>query len=217
MKGGMLRKSLISKLLISAFCVLVSTNFTFASGGGDKLDIGEMIMHHIKDAHEIHFAGDFAIYLPVIIYGDNGLEVFSSSHFYHNKHVAKYMKGDKEVEAEYYVHGDYALYHEHIYKAPGGNFELDESGKVLSASAFDLSLTKSVAGMFLAILLCVLLFGAAAKGYKKRKGKAPKGLQSFLEPLILFVRDEIARPSIGPRADKFVPFPVNDILFHLDQ
>ena len=90
-----------------------------------SFNAGEMIMHHISDAHEIHFftlnegAADekhYSLYLPVIIKGESGLSVFSSSHFYHNKKEA--IAAGKHVH--YGVHNGYALFHEKIYSAPNG-------------------------------------------------------------------------------------------------
>src|SRR5690606_35505492 len=146
---------------------------------------------------------DAAIYLPVILSTENGFECFSSSHFYHNPQTTTAPNGEA---ASYFQHEDFILFHDHIYHAEGG-LKLDENGEALNqAVALDLSITKSVAGMFLVIIIMMLLFGTAARKYKKNGMVAPSGLQSFLEPLVLFVRDDIARPSIGPKADKFVPF-----------
>jgi len=181
-------------------------------------DAGEMIMHHIADAHEIHIIGDLAIYLPIILYTDNGFEVFSSSHFYHNENHHHYTSPNGEEETvHYYTHGDYVMYHEHIYYAGDENvISIDpETGEATNRAAFDLSITKSVAGVLLTCLLLVLIFGSVAKSYKKRKGEAPKGLQSFMEPLILFIRDEVAIPSIGSaaKAEKFMPFLLTTFFF----
>ena len=60
--------------------------------------------------------------------------------------------------------------------------------------------------MFLVMIFLLWLFISVARAYKKREGMAPKGLQSFFEPLILFVRDEVARPFIGEKYNKFLPF-----------
>ncbi len=182
------------------------------SAHDEPFDAGAMIMHHISDAHEIHIIGDLAIYLPVILWTDNGLEVFSSSHFYHNE---KHVSHDGENH-HYYTHGGYVMHHEHIYQAAdNGGLSFDaETGEVNNASVFDISITKSVAGMFLTIILLFLIFGSVAKGYKKRPGQAPKGIQSFMEPLILFIRDEVAIPSIGAKkADKFMPFLLTVFFF----
>ena len=175
-----------------------------------KFNAGEMIMHHIADAHEIHLIGDLAIYLPVIVKTDNGWDVFSSSHLYHNPQTTVAPNGEK---VKYYQYGDYIMYHEQLYMLEDG-IKLNEEGEVINqAVALDLSITKTVAGMFLVVFIMLLLFISVAKSYKKRGVAAPKGLQSFMEPLILFIRDEVARPSIGKKADRFVPFLLTVFFF----
>lgn len=189
----------------------LSSQSVMASGGEGKFNAGEMIMHHISDAHEIHIIGDFAIYLPVIIKTEEGWDVFSSSHFYHNEES---LEIDSTSSAHYYEHGDYILFHEHIY-LKGEGLELDENGDAKNqAVALDMSITKNVAGIFLTALIMFLIFFSVAKAYKKRGRTAPKGFQAFMEPLILFVRDEVAIPSIGKgKADKFVPFLLSIFFF----
>ncbi len=183
----------------------------------EPFNAGEMIMHHIADAHEIHIIGDFAIYLPIILYTDEGLEVFSSSHFYHNEHHEHFMDANgQEQSFHYYTHDNYVLFHEHIYLVNGdGGLTLDDKGEPKNEAAFDLSITKSVAGVLITCLLLLLIFGSVARAYKNRKGEAPKGLQSFMEPLILFIRDEVAIPSIGSaaKAEKFMPFLLTTFFF----
>lgn len=198
-------------VLASLLAVLFSLNShsLLASGGEGSFNAGEMIMHHISDAHEIHIIGDFAIYLPVIIKTEEGWDVFSSSHFYHNEKYLEIAQGN----VHYYEHGDYILFHEHIY-LKGEGLTLDENGDATNqAVALDMSITKNVAGIFLTLTLMLIIFLSVAKAYKKRGMTAPKGLQGFMEPLILFVRDEIARPSIGKGADRFVPFLLTIFFF----
>jgi len=78
----------------------------------------------------------------------------------------------------------------------------------------DLSITKMTASVMINALLVILLFLGVAKSYRKRKGKAPKGLQSAVEPLILMVRDEMARASIGEEHyEKFTPFLLSLFFF----
>ncbi len=182
----------------------------------DSFNAGEMIMHHISDAHEIHIIGDLAIYLPIILYTDQGLDVFSSSHFYHNEHHGESELAEEE-EFHYYKYKDYVLFHEHIYYANDSGDEIafdPETGEISNTAVFDLSITKSVAGIFLTVILLLLIFLSTAKAYKKRKGQAPKGLQSFMEPMILFIRDEVAIPSIGAKkANKFMPFLLTIFFF----
>lgn len=151
------------------------------------------ILHHISDAHEWHFftmgGTHYTLPLPVILYSEQyGLEVFLSNKFDHHTHIYKTYK---------YDHGHITL--------------LDEQGNELlvdghAVHPLDLSITKNVASMLVAFVILVLLFGSVAKAYKRRPGQAPKGLQSFMEPLILFVRDEVARPNLGHHYAKFTPY-----------
>ena len=182
-----------------------------ASEQEGEFKAGEMIMHHISDAHEIHIIGEVYIYLPVILKTDNGFEVFSSSHFYHNEQHA--VNPANEESVHYYEHNGFIMSHEHIYYAENG-LTFNEAGEIANeAVLLDLSITKNVAGIFLTVLIMLLVFTTVSKGYKKRGIGAPKGIQSFMEPLILFVRDEVARPSIGKHADRFLPFLLTVFFF----
>ncbi|RMG82204.1 MAG: ATP synthase F0 subunit A [Bacteroidetes bacterium] len=195
--------------------LLAAPSFSFASesSGEEKFNAGEMIMHHIKDAHEIHIIGDFAIYLPVIVKTDEGVKLFSSSHFYHNPKELEIETSHGVKKVEYFEHDGLVLFHEKIYEAPEG-LQLDEHGHPVNKAAFDLSITKNVLGLFISAFILILLFGSAAKKYKERKNQAPKGIQSLLEPLILFIRDEVAIPSIGEKkAEKFLPFLLTTFFF----
>lgn len=199
-----------TKILKSALVVLLAiTSFYARAEEENEFNAGEMIMHHISDAHEIHIIGDVAIYLPVIIY-DDGLHIFSSSHFYHNE---QHLEVNGET-AHYYEHEGYILFHEKIYRAnEEGTLDLHE-GHPTNIAPLDLSITKSVAGMFLAIIILFLIFGSVAKRYKRNPKSAPKGLQSWMEPMILFIRDEVAVPSIGEgKADRYVPFLLTTFFF----
>ena len=164
---------------------------------------GDFIMHHIADANEIHFFGDFSVPLPMIIYvEDKGLDVFMSSDF-HSEH------GGHGGHGPAYATGP----------STGVEYTKDENG--ISAkdhgeevAIWDISITKSVFGMFIILSLMILMLRSAAKSYARRPGQAPIGLANVLEPLILFVRDDIAYPIIGKhKADKFVPFLLTTFFF----
>lgn len=192
--------------------------------------IGDWIMHHVSDAHEIHFLTlnpntpeekHWSIYLPIILWTDNGLEVFSSKHFYHNAahtadghvylHDGFAMTHDEKI---YYANSDGSFKKEEVTKTEKVNGEEVTKTEMVPLAPLDISITKSVVGLFFTGLLCVLIFSAVARGYKKRGRSAPKGIQSLLEPLILFVRDEVAIPSIGAKkANKFMPFLMTIFFF----
>ncbi|MBT0809991.1 F0F1 ATP synthase subunit A [Litoribacter ruber] len=182
----MIRKFLFLSVLLSAF--LLSAPAAFAASGSDEDKTG-FIMHHIKDSHEWHFATvghtHVTLPLPVIVYSqDRGVEVFSSSDFI-----------DPETHTFGKEHEGYII-DDHDKLRP-----VDESRAIT-----DLSITKNVAMMFIVILVILALMISTANNYKKRPNSAPKGVASFIEPVVLFVRDEIALPNIGPRYKKFMPY-----------
>jgi len=114
----------------------------------------------------------------------------------------------------YGVHDGYALFHEKIYTTSNGTLEFDQHGHPLNSQPLDLSITKSVAGLFISAIIVLWMFISVASAYKRRRGMAPKGLQSFVKPLILFIRDEVAVPSIGAKkADRFMPFLLSSFFF----
>ncbi len=82
-------------------------------------------------------------------------------------------------------------------------------------SFYDFSITKNVVFMLLSFILLFWLFTKIAKDYKKRADSAPQGVQSFFEPIILFVRDEVARPFIGEKYNKYLPYLLSIFFFIL--
>ena len=147
------------------------------------------ILHHIADSYEWHLWGDVSIPLPVILYTEGSWDVFMSSKFHHGK--SKVIKGDRI----------YKIDHHHI---------VEENNKKF----INLSITKNVASMMLSSLLLLLLVIKASKAYKRKK-IAPEGVQSFLEPLILFVREDIIKSNIGPKHEKHTMFLLTVFFFIL--
>ena len=171
------------------------------------------IMHHISDSHEWHFWGEgdnsATIYLPVILWSENELiGPFFSSKFHDNDdgHHVVQIDGHNLVR----VHGK-------IYKLNVGQqtATFDVNHHVSNATfPMDFSITKNVASMFLALFLLVLFFGISGLKAKKNKS-APSGLLSFLEPLVLFVRDDIVKPNIGKNYQKYLPYLLTLFFFIL--
>ena len=165
--------------------------------GKEKFEPTKVIMEHIADSHMWHLWGHTSLPLPVILYTSNGLEVFSSGHFHH---------GEEDYKG---VHHTYRLVEDKV-KVVGADGKIDEA---ISASVIDFSITKNVAAMFVAIFVILVIFISVANAYKKTVGKAPKGLQSLVEPIIIFVRDDIAKPNIGHKYAKFMPYLLTTFFF----
>ena len=166
-----------------------------ATHGEEKFEPTKVIMEHIADSHMWHLWGHTSLPLPVIVYTANGLDFFSSGHFHHGEHD---YTGNANT---------YRLVEDKV-KIVGADGKVDENAKV-----YDFSITKNVAAMFIAIAVILLVFISVAGAYKTRAGKSPKGLQSFVEPIIVFVRDDIAKPNIGHNYGKFMPYLLTMFFF----
>ena len=170
----------------------------------EKIDAD--IQHHIQDSHSFTFFSDteknkhYGFSLPVILW-DDGLKVFSSSKFHHGETIA-------EVDGNYYK-----LYHSKIYKTDAeGTINYDEDHHATNVKPIDFSITKNVVMMFVTGLLMVLLFGGLAKSFGK--GPIAKGAGRFFEPIVLYIRDDIARPNIGEKKYKrFMPYLLTVFFF----
>lgn len=92
-------------------------------------------------------------------------------------------------------------------EAGGRFYAIENSASLLDMTGWiDFSITKNVFTMLLAMLVFAIVFVSVRKGYDKNRGRAPSGLQSFFEPIILFVRDDIAKEMIGPKWARYFPF-----------
>ncbi|MES2267627.1 MAG: F0F1 ATP synthase subunit A [Bacteroidota bacterium] len=162
----------------------------------------EVILEHIADSHVWHLWGHTSIPLPVILYTDKGLEVFSSEKFEH---------GHADYAGKYYT---YRLVKDKA-NIVGENDTLLSAATVLSLNKklVDFSITRNVVSMWLSMVLLLIIFFSVSSAYKKREGMAPKGLQSFIEPIIMFVRDDIARPNIGYKYQRFMPLLLTVFFF----
>ena len=169
----------------------------------EKFNASTYILEHIADSHEWHILtkkdnSSVAIYLPVIVYSkEKGLNFFSSKRLAHSQEY----KGFK-LEEEGSLKGKIVIVNE------AGI--IDEKNLPL-----DLSMTKTVIGMMSAAIIGLLLFLSLARSYKKTGISHPRGIQSFLEPVILFVRDDIAVPNLGHKSDKYMPYLLTAFFFIL--
>jgi F-type H+-transporting ATPase subunit a len=148
---------------------------------------GNFIFDHIKDAHEWHLATightHVTIPLPVIVYSkNNGLNIFMSWKLKHG-------------QAEY----------------KGFRLETmgDKLGKIVDTAGgyvLDLSITKNIAAMIFSFCLIMLIFLKIGKAYRRNPVCAPSGLQSWVEPIIIFLRDDVIKPSVGPKYERYTPY-----------
>lgn len=219
-------QKIIKFFTIAVIAVITSTTFALETGkkshsendGGQvntQEEVTDYIKHHLKDSHDFTFFSystdqgerkHFGFPLPVILWSSEGLVAFMSSEFHHNDdgHVIVEKNGLK-----------FTKIHSKIYELEKGAtaVSFDETHHATNAhKTLDFSITKSVVGILFASLLMFLGFSALAKQYKSRK--VPKGFGRVLEPLVIYVRDEIARPNIGEKKyKKFMGFLLTVFFF----
>ena len=201
----------MKNLLFCAFFFSFSISFSNSlesSNDEEKFNVTDMIMHHIKDSHEFHildWKGEgVSIPLPIILWTDNGLVSFFSSEFHHDDDAKEVVVKNGQ---------SFVKYHEEIYYA---NLEPNKSGQYVSfnqdlhptnSKPLDFSITKLVFSMFLSIALLLLIFVLSARNYSKSDKGVPKGIAKFTEPLIMYIRDEVAIPNIGEKHHKkYMPY-----------
>ena len=204
-------------ILFFFLALLFSPNFSLnAQAEEEDLDIGEYIMDHITDDYGWHITTynehHISIPLPIMLFDGGEFVVFSSSKFHHGQQAYKgYALGfTEETDGTIVKLGDdYADYTGDIDYAAACP-PIDHICK------YDVSITKNVCALLVSIILLCWIFLSVAKRYKEGPLKAPKGLQSFVEPLILFIRDEVAVPSIGEdKYQKYFPYLLTLFFFIL--
>lgn len=207
-------KNLNIRILISAILFWLVPFVSFAQETHDSLstattesvesaefDAGKMIMSHISDAHGWHLWGETEIPLPIIIYSpERGLSVFSSGRFHHGHSTYNgYMLKEQKIVA--------------VNEMEATDAHHATLNEALTANLYDFSITKNVFALFVSLILMIWLFTSIAKAYKTRPNQAPKGLQSLIEPLIIFVRDDVAKSAIGPKYQKYMPYLLTAFFF----
>lgn len=171
---------------------------------GKEFNASEFILDHIGDSHEWHIltppgGKSVAIYLPVILYSrEKGFDVFSSKKLAHG-HVYKGYRLEEEGELK------------------GKIVNVDDAGNIIEGKKpLDFSMTKTVVAMLFAAIIGLWVFLSLARSYKKTGISHPRGMQSFLEPVILFIRDDVAIPNIGEhKYEKYMPYLLTVFVFIL--
>lgn len=196
------------------------------------------IMHHIADANELHLFGNVALPLPVIMFNaTNKKFMFGMSSQFEPKHgdgtkeVGGYVMSHSRVKSKKNLalapevvkakaaFATWKSENAEILKTDEGKVALKEQKAKLKAvtskvdKVIDLSITKNVFWMILTAIGLFLLFRAVSKGYKKNRGKAPSGVQGVVEPIIVFIQDEIAKPYLGKKSGKYLPYLITVFFF----
>ncbi|WP_344974527.1 F0F1 ATP synthase subunit A [Compostibacter hankyongensis] len=210
-------------VVLTLVCLLAAGRFSFAQEAAGEagvqeektekgFDANEVILQHIKDAHEWHFftwkGHPVSLSLPVILYVPNqGWSVFSSARFHHGEEV---YKGFQLMTGEYiHAHG---LDPNKFFA--GKVIAVNEDGSPnMDKAVYDLSLTRNVMQMILAALLLFFIFRGMAGKYEKNPGKAPSGFQNAVEPFVIFIRDSVARPYLGKKTGKYLPYLLTVFFF----
>jgi len=202
---------IIRSFLLILFTVLFNSGVNLASeadtithesGTANKFEAGKFVIEHVSDAYEWHIATfgktHFSIPLPIILYSSNqGWNFFMSSRFHHGHSAYNNFRIEHEGENE------------------GKIVELSQAGEVIGLP-IDLSITKTVTGIFVSVIVLLSIFLSIAKTARLRANMAPRGLQNLFEPIILFIRDEVAKPAIGEKKfEKFMPFLLTAFFFIL--
>ncbi|MBN2485323.1 MAG: F0F1 ATP synthase subunit A [Bacteroidales bacterium] len=170
-----------------------------SADGHGKFEAGKFMFEHIEDAYEWHILSwkdnHISVPLPVILYSrEKGLNIFMSSKLKH---------GHAEYKGFFISH-----------EPPHENRIVERLGNGEIVAPLDVSVTKNIASLFVGIIIILTIFLSVAKAYNQRPLQAPRGLQSWVEPMIIFVRDEIARPSIGEKKfEKFMPYLLTVFFF----
>ena len=195
--------------------LLFSPNFSLNVMAEEEFNPGEYIMGHITDEYGWHITTfnehHISIPLPVMLFDGGKFVAFSSEKFHHGHQAYNgYALGfTKETDGSIVkLGGEYANY--------TGELTADTPYPIDHVCKYDVSITKSVCALLVSIILLCWIFLSVAKKYKDGPLKAPKGMQSLLEPLILFIRDDVAIPSIGEeKYQKYFPYLLTLFFFIL--
>lgn len=178
-----------------------------------EFDITSFIFHHIADAHEFTIFGAdeswFGLHLPIILWTEDGLVTFSSKAFELDSEAQVVVEKKGQRFTRY--HGK--IYYAHDQAVNGKYVSYDQEEKVANVRPLDFSITKNVFTILFSVVVLLVIFLSVANAYKKREGQSPKGLQSWLEPIILFVRDEIAKPNLGHKYEPYMPYLLTVFFF----
>ena len=183
----------------------------------EEFNATEYIMEHVKDSHEWHIltkkdGSHVSVKLPVILYSKHsGLHAFSSKKLAHGHSHNGFQMGHGSITVE-------NKKGEPVEKSLEGKIiELDEHGEMVEEGLpLDFSITKNVFMMLLSVIILLWVFLGLARSYKRAGISEPKGLQGFIEPVIVFIEEDVAIPNIGEeKYSRYMPYLLTVFFFIL--
>jgi len=196
----MIHRTIFIKVLLAVFLLTPSLSAK-AEHNEEKFNPGVFILDHMSDTYDWHIltynGHHVSVPLPVILFSkQSGFHIFMSSKFHHGHSSYKGFSIASD--------GDFI----------GKIVEQSADGSFIRP-ALDISITKTVFALLVSIAIILTIFISVAKAYNRRGNVAPSGLQSMMEPLILFVRDDIARPTLGHKYKQHMPYLLTVFFFIL--
>lgn len=200
-------------LLLAGFFMAVLMAFSSVSlqaAEDESFNAGPFIIEHITDSYGWHICGDgdksVTIPLPVMLIDNGHFVAFMSNKFHHGEAAYKgYAMGWGDQKGSIVKLAD--DYTGHLEE--GAVYPVDHVCK------YDISITKNVCALIISLILITWIFLSVAKQYKRRPDQAPKGLQALVEPVIVFLQEEVIEPSLGKNAPKYTPFLLTLFFFIL--
>ncbi len=222
----MIKRASILLLLAQLAIMAMPTDVVASSEDGEELDA----LHHSANAYYLDFTPIGKLQLPRIFVvqnedGSYGLDLFGStaSAILNGHYVAEISEhGEADAEGDHEeapAEGDGHAAAE----GPYGGISLEQlEGHLVPPNhghvVLDLSISRHLFFAWLGMGLVLLMMTRLAGMYKRGIGRdtAPKGLfQNLFETLIIFVRDDIARPNLGDKTDKYLPYLLTAFFFIL--
>ena len=185
---------MVLALMVTPFQVFASEE----AKEGESLNIPEIVLEHLSDSYEWHIASyegkHLSVPLPVIVRSSETGEWFIGT-----------AHGIESSDRFYFD----ALHHGKIYE------HLSDGCNV---RPLDLSITKAVAQIWIVVAVLLTVFLSCSRWYKKHdeKSEAPKGFVGAVEMLVMYIHDDLIRPSVGEKHYKqYAPYLLTVFFFIL--
>lgn len=183
----------IKTILLLMAMALLPVSLHANEAEGEAIDIPEIVLEHLSDAYEWHIASyegkHLSIPLPIIVRSDaTGDWTFCTAHS-----LPEPFFFDKEHHGKIYE------------KLADGT----------TVRPIDLSITKTVAQIWIVVIVLITVFLSCARWYKKHdeKSDAPGGFIGMMEMFVMTIHDDLIKPSVGEHYKRFAPYLLTVFFF----